>query len=77
MFYNEVDGIIFVIDGTDTKRLGIVKELTEQMEKDLETPTPIVFLVNKQDIEGALGKTEVKDFLNLDRLESNFIWAIR
>ena len=38
---------------------------------------PIVFLVNKQDIEGCLTKTQVRDFVNLDRLDSNFVWTIK
>lgn len=77
MFYKEVTGIIFVIDGTDDRRIKIVKELIEEIDRDLDDKMPIAFLVNKQDIEGALNKSQVKEFIDLDRLESNFIWTIK
>ncbi len=38
---------------------------------------PIVFLVNKQDVEGCLTKNQVRDFVGLDRLDNNFVWTIK
>ena len=49
-FYNEVDGIIFVIDGTDVGRMKVVKELIQDLDKNLDKIIPVVFMVNKQDI---------------------------
>lgn len=77
MFYPDVNGIMFVVDGTDDKRLQIVKDLIEQLDKTLENKTPIVFLVNKQDVEGAFNKSQAKEYIDLDRLDSNFIWTIK
>ena len=77
MFYDEVKGIIFVIDASDTKRFNIVKDLVDNMENLLNKKIPIAFLVNKTDIPGAMTKTELKQFLNLDKLETNFIWIIK
>ena len=49
MFYNDVNGIIFVIDGTDVSRIRIVKEQIQQLDKDLMKSMPVAFLINKQD----------------------------
>jgi signal recognition particle receptor subunit beta len=77
MFYQDIHGIIFVIDGTDNARINIVKEQIEKLDKNLERKLPVVFLVNKQDVEGALNKSDVKNFLGLDKLDSNFIWTMK
>ena len=49
-FYNEVDGIIFVIDGTDVGRMHLIKSLITDLDNNLEKNIPVVFMVNKQDI---------------------------
>lgn len=77
MFYQEVQGIVFVIDGTDQKRLKLVKELIQKIDKDLGRKMPVVFLVNKQDTDGALNKGDIKEYIDLDRLDSNFIWTMK
>lgn len=77
MFYDEVKGIVFVIDGSDVKRLNIVKELIDNLENQLGKKIPIAFLVNKTDIQGSLNKSELKKFFALDKLESNFIWTMK
>ena len=77
MFYDEVKGIVFVIDGSDVRRFNIVKELIENLENLLRKKIPIAFLVNKTDIPGSLTKSELKKFLNLDKLETNFIWTMK
>jgi signal recognition particle receptor subunit beta len=77
MFYVNIQGIVFVIDGSDTKRIKIVKELIEKLDKDLTQKIPIAFLINKQDINGALNKNEIQEFIDLDRLDTHFIWTIK
>ncbi len=77
MFINNVHGIIFVIDGTDYKRLLILKEYIEDLNKNLERKLPIVFLVNKTDVDDSMNKNQLKTFLSLDRLDSNFVWMIK
>ena len=71
MFYDEIKGIIFVIDGSDSRRFNIVKELVENLENTLGKKIPIAFLVNKTDIPGSMTKSELKKFLNLDKLQTN------
>jgi ADP-ribosylation factor-like protein 2 len=76
-FYNEVDGIIFVIDGTDVGRMKVVKELIQDLDKNLDKIIPVVFMVNKQDIiEKSLSVEQVKNFIELDRMATDFSWQI-
>ena len=77
MFYDEVKGIIFVIDGSDIRRFNVVKDLIDLMESQLSKKIPIAFLVNKTDIPGSLTKSELKKFFNLDKLETKFIWTMK
>ncbi len=77
MFYENIMGIFFIIDGSDHPRIKIVKELVDKLDKDLTTKLPIVFLINKQDVDGALNKNDLKDYLDLDKLDTNLTWTIR
>lgn len=72
-FVAEANGVIYVIDSTDTQRLGIVKDNIEEfIRHPLLRHKPIVFLANKQDHPEALKKEEIKRILGLDkRLISN------
>ena len=72
-----MNGIVFIIDGNDLQRLNIVKDLIDDIDKNLDNKMPIVFLVNKQDIEGCLSKNQTREYIDLDRLKSNFIWTIK
>ena len=76
MFYNEVSGIFFVVDSTDVGRLQIVKELIQQLDKDLQKIMPIAFLINKQDIENSMNMDQIKNYLEIDKINTKFIWKI-
>ena len=76
MFYPQVQGIVFVIDGTDVSRLRIVKELIQQLDKDLMKTMPIAFAVNKQDIENSMTVEQIKDYLEVDKINTHFLWKI-
>ena len=76
-FYNEVDGIIFVIDGTDVGRMKVVKELIQDLDNNLDKMIPVVFMVNKQDIiNKSLTVEQIKNFIELDRMTTDFMWHI-
>lgn len=77
MFYPEVNGIIFVIDGTDEKRLPLVKELIQEITKHVQSTMPIVFLVNKFDVEGVFDVKTIRQYLELDKLGGNLLWTIK
>ena len=76
-FYNEVDGIIFVIDGTDVGRMHIIKNLIQDLDKNLEKNIPVIFMVNKQDItDKSLNIEQVKNIIEIDRMATDFNWHI-
>lgn len=77
MFFPDISGIIFVIDGTDEKRLPIVKDLIFDISKQIKDKMPIQFLVNKFDVEGVLDIKTIRQFLELDRLTGNMLWTIK
>ena len=74
-FYNEINGIVFVIDGTDPVRLNVVKECVLKMDRDLSSGKmmPVAFFINKQDESKCLTVDQVKNYLELDKLDTNFI----
>ena len=76
-FYNEINGIIFVIDGTDIGRMGVVKNLIQDIDKNLDTIIPVVFMINKQDIlDKSLTVEQVKNYIELDRINVDFSWHV-
>ena len=76
-FYNEVDGIIFVIDGTDVGRMHLIKSLITDLDNNLEKNIPVVFMVNKQDIvDKSLNVEQVKNIIEIDRMATDFNWHI-
>ena len=76
-FYNEVDGIIFVIDGTDVGRMHVIKSLIQDLDNNLEKNIPVVFMVNKQDIiDKSLNVEQVKNIIEIDRMATDFNWHI-
>ena len=76
-FYNEVDGIIFVIDGTDVGRMRVIKDLIHDLDNNLDDMIPVVFMVNKQDIiDKSLTVEQVKNYIELDRMATDFNWHI-
>ena len=76
-FYNEVDGIIFVIDGTDVGRMHVIKSLIQDLDKNLEKNISVVFMVNKSDIaDKSLNVEQVKNIIEIDRMATDFNWHI-
>lgn len=70
-------GIIYVIDSTDKERFTEAKEelyriLKEESLKD----TLLLIFANKQDMEGALTKEEIKEKLELSSLKTVREWHI-
>lgn len=61
-----MNGIIFVIDATNRDTLGDVRDTLHQvMSETADTKIPILIFANKQDIEGALAYSEVRNELAL------------
>ena len=65
-YYESVNGIIFVIDSTNTETLGDVRDTLHQvMAETAESCIPILVFANKQDVEGALAYSEIRNELAL------------
>jgi len=72
IFYPECDGVIFVVDATDSKRLSIVQKcIREFLEDPLvdEKDLPIVFAFNKQDRDDIIDTEELRTTLGLDKIK--------
>lgn len=65
-YYENVNGIIFVIDSANRDHLGEVRDtLHRVMSETIETRIPILIFANKQDVQGALAYSEVRNELAL------------
>ena len=77
-YYGTVDGIVFVIDGSDKMRLVVSKEELDLMLAHPELKNrniPILFFVNKIDLKDCSSIGEVKCELELDKIR-NKKWEI-
>ena len=75
-YYEETDGLVFVVDSCDRMRLQDCKEQLQQIlvEQRLMGAT-LLILANKQDIPNAMTSKEIADFLELDQIKS-YHWKI-
>ena len=65
-YFENVDGLVFVVDSTDHRRLSVARsELEGIFSYDLMKSVPLVVLANKQDDEDALSPGEISEKLNL------------
>ncbi|KAG5482065.1 hypothetical protein LSCM1_05781 [Leishmania martiniquensis] len=70
-YYSNIDGVVFVIDSSDTLRMCVVKDELEQMlnHADLKTPNvPFIFFANKMDLAEAKTPMELAQTLQLNSL---------
>ncbi len=55
-YYETVNGIIFVVDSTNTQEMDEIRDVLHQVIAETqEYGIPILVFGNKQDVEGALG----------------------
>jgi ADP-ribosylation factor-like protein 6 len=67
-YYKECNGMVFVIDSSDEKRLSIVRDEISQLliHKDIvSNPIPILFFANKMDLPQARTFGEISSALKL------------
>ena len=65
-YYETVNGIIFVIDSTNTETMADVRDTLHQvMAETADAVIPILIFANKQDVEGALAYSEIRNELAL------------
>lgn len=71
-YYEETDGLIWVIDATDIERLIEGKSMLEQvLQAQRLQGAPLLLFLNKMDLNGAMSVDEVKHFIHIDNIEKN------
>ncbi|KAK2141213.1 hypothetical protein LSH36_1139g00000 [Paralvinella palmiformis] len=77
-YYQNCEGLIFVIDSSDIERLEEVKsELFGVLESDAMQDVPFVILANKQDLTNVLKPYELIEKLELRRIGATHKWHIQ
>ncbi len=75
-YYDNVDGIVFVIDSSDEGRVIECKEtFMFLMSEDKLQKVPILVFANKQDLEFSLKPDEIIDAMDLNTLQNRY-WSI-
>ena len=69
-YYQNTDGIIFVVDSNDKDRIKLSEEVLKLMlaEEDLKNSALLV-MANKQDLSGALSPNEVTQQLGMNEIK--------
>merc|ERR1712232_760011 len=70
-YYGDVQGIVVVIDATDTIRFAVAKDELDMMLSDAQVRAnmvPLLFLANKIDLSNAASVQEVADALQLRQI---------
>jgi len=72
-YYNGTDGLIWVVDASDTER---IEESKEEMHAVLQNPelseAKILIFANKQDLPGVTRSRELSELLDLKRLNQQW-----
>ncbi len=76
-YYQNTDGIIFVVDSNDKERLDKVRETLALclIEEELKDAALLVF-ANKQDLNGAISPNELTDILEIGKI-NNRRWLVQ
>lgn len=76
-YFQDVDGIIFVIDSSDYGSLGAAKsELVKTLQLSELEGVPILIYANKQDVRGTRTAAQISESMNLGSLK-NHSWHIQ
>lgn len=75
-YYENTDGLIWVVDSCDKNRLNDCKaELRSMLKQEKLSGATLLIFCNKQDVEGALKEEEIRDFQELDLISTRH-WGI-
>lgn len=76
-YYQNTQGLIFVVDSSDTKRIAEAEnELANMLKEDELRDAVILVFANKQDMPNAMTAAELTNALNLNNLR-NRRWYIQ
>jgi len=71
-YFEQTDGIVWVVDSSDRLRVNDCKtELHALLQEDRLAGASLLVFVNKQDIQGSLTVTEIRDGLDLQGIKSH------
>ncbi len=77
-FHPDAAAVVFVVDSSDRRRLGEARrELENTVRSEELRGRPVILLANKQDVNGALTATEIKDRFNLRKVCSGRDWFVQ
>lgn len=75
-YFEETDGLVWVVDSNDKMRLTDCKnEMHKILKQEKMSGATLMVFCNKQDVEGALSVEQIKDFLDLDNITSRH-WGL-
>ncbi|CAF1619447.1 unnamed protein product, partial [Didymodactylos carnosus] len=77
-YYRDTYGLIFVVDSTDRERIDEARDTLYQLlnEEELRNK-PILIFANKQDLSNSMSFDEIRDKLNLTKLDGNTKWHLQ
>ncbi|CAI0399924.1 unnamed protein product, partial [Linum tenue] len=76
-YFEQTDGLVWVVDSSDLRRLGDCKmELENLLKEERLSGASLLIFANKQDINGALTPEEIAKVLNLDNMDRTRHWKI-
>ena len=77
-YFEQTDGVIWVVDSVDISRLSLVKDEFQSIlqQEKLVGATLLVF-ANKQDVQGALTTDQIAEALQLDQIHDDRHWSIQ
>ena len=76
-YYDNTDGIVFVVDSSDEERLSeFVEELTALLQEEGLEKVPLLVYANKQSLQFALEADEIMNTLQLMQIQ-NRTWNIQ
>ncbi|XP_008332192.1 ADP-ribosylation factor-like protein 14 [Cynoglossus semilaevis] len=77
-FHQDAGAVVFVVDSADMERLEEARrELEKTLKSDLLSGRPLMVLANKQDKNGALTATDIKDRFHLRKLCTGRDWYVQ
>lgn len=76
-FFKGTDALIYVVDSSDIRRMKETgDELTQLLKEEKLEGVPLLVFANKQDLLNALSADEIRDGLELDRIQQRK-WTIQ
>ena len=77
-YFQNTDGLIFVVDSNDRDRMDeSAKELEKLLKEEQLKDCPFLIYANKQDLNGALALGEVTKYLNIGYLGRYIKWIVQ